>query len=639
MKTRYISLIAIAIAATATAQSTQFTSRPFNKGFDPATMTEAHRPASHPASGAGSGQRDAFYTEDFSGGGIPAGWTTSDDMTPTGQTPVLFQWSDDPAAVTPAAVNHPLILTFNAPGASNGYLWANSDRGLSAAPGSNHLTKLTTTSIDCSGRASVLLTMKSTIGVFDLDASTNCKVRVSTNGTNWTDFAPFPCLTTGDINPPCERFSYNPQSVAVDITSAAAMQSTVYLQFQWQGGWEYYWAIDDLELSAFPDHDLVMNYGYTSQFGDGIEYGRVPETQMPSTVNVGAEIANFGLMDQTNVTVHVSLLDPSATEIGSANTSIPLMHHGDTAVMNEFITMPAFPAVGIYTAQFTVTSDQIDLDENPANNSTFRYFAATWDQYSLDGIGILPDSILSLTAVGTTSFADNTQDVRLMNYYEILNPNVFIGVEVVVGANTQVGSYFIAAVYDTADVQVGQTPTALVESDPRVITQQDLDNGGRAAISFLDPLVLGPGAYYVSANLHQEVGQDISISDDVTVPQPPGASLIYLPIDAQNRFVYSNGNAWAVRLAQFYRPNAIGELPGLEGISLSPNPTAGLLHIRTEASGNMTVEVFNALGAKVRTANFTGNSTSLDLTGNAAGIYSVRISDGKNNTVQRIALQ
>lgn len=53
----------------------------------------------------------------------------------------------------------------------------------------------------------------------------------------------------------------------------------------------------------------------------------------------------------------------------------------------------------------------------------------------------------------------------------------------------------------------------------------------------------------------------------------------------------------------------------------------------------MTVEVFNALGAKVRTANFTGNSTSLDLTGNAAGIYSVRISDGKNNTVQRIALQ
>ncbi|MBK7286818.1 MAG: T9SS type A sorting domain-containing protein [Flavobacteriales bacterium] len=156
-----------------------------------------------------------------------------------------------------------------------------------------------------------------------------------------------------------------------------------------------------------------------------------------------------------------------------------------------------------------------------------------------------------------------------------------------------------------------------------MITQQDLDNGGRAAISFLDPLVLGPGAYYVSANLHQEVGQDISISDDVTVPQPPGASLIYLPIDAQNRFVYSNGNAWAVRLAQFYRPNAIGELPGLEGISLSPNPTAGLLHIRTEASGNMTVEVFNALGAKVRTANFTGNSTSLDLTGNAAGIYSV----------------
>lgn len=481
--------------------------------------------------------------------------------------------------------------------------------------------------------------MKSTIGVYDLDASTYCKVRVSTNGVDWTDFAPFPCLTTGDINPPCERFSYNPQSVAVDITSAAAMQPTVYLQFQWQGGWEYYWAIDDLQLSAYPDHDLVMDYGYLSQVAGGYEYGRIPMDQMPATVNVGAEVTNFGLMEQTNVTVHVSLLDPGMNEIGSATTTIPLMAQGDTIVTNELITLPAIPIVGTYTAHFTMTSDQSDQEENPANNEAYRYFAVTLDQYGLDGIGIVPDSVLSVTAVGTTSFQDNTQDVRALTYYEIPEQRVFLGVEVVLGASTQAGSYFIAAVYDTADIQVGQVPAAMVESDPRVITQQDLDNGRRASIAFIEPIVLGPGAYYVSANLYQEGGQNISIADDVTVPQPGEASLIYIPIDDQNRFVYSNGNAWAVRLAEWYRPSVVGELEEAIGMSLSPNPTTGLLHIRTQTSGNMTVEIFNAMGAKVRSVRFTGISTTVDLTGNAAGIYTVRISDGKNTGARRIALR
>lgn len=646
MKTRYSIVLAITIAATATAQSGRFTSRSFNKGFDPSTMAEAIHPASHPASPHGSVQRDAFYAEDFSGGGIPAGWTTSDEMTPAGQTPVIFQWSNDPASVTPAAVNQPLILIFDAPGASNGYLWANSDRGLSAAPASNHLTQLTTSSINCSGRSSVLLTLKSTIGVFDLDASTNCKIRVSTDGTNWTDFAPFPCLTVGNINPPCERFSYNPQEVAVDITAAAAMQPTVYLRFQWEGGWEYYWAIDDLELSAFPDHDLVMNYAFTSQFGDGIEYGRVPENQISSTVNVGAEVTNFGLMDQTNVTVHVSLKDGTGMEVGSASSMFPVLAQGDVVMTDETISLPS-SAYGSYTAYFTITSDQIDLDENPDNNSKTRYFRVMHHIYSLDAIGVIPSSELSLTKAGTTSFLNNTQDVRLLNYFEIHNAELYYGVQVVLGENSEAGSYFVAAVYDTAAVQVGQTPIALVESDPRVITQEDIDvYGGLVDIAFLDPILLSPGAYYVSANLFQEAGQNIFIADDVTIPQPAGASLLYLPIDDQNRFVYSNGNAWAVRISsegnwdEIPNGTAVAERnKNVQGISIFPNPTSGIVQVHMQTAGNMTLEIFNAMGAKIRTTHFTGTSGSLDLTGNAAGIYTVRISDGNSTSVQRIALQ
>ena len=106
-----------------------------------------------------------------------------------------------------------ISATFNAPSASNGYVWANSDRGLPAAPASNHLTHLTTGAIDCSGQASVLLSFQSLIGVFDLDASTNVKVRMSTDMTTWSDFSPFPCLITGAAGPPCSRWSANPSWV------------------------------------------------------------------------------------------------------------------------------------------------------------------------------------------------------------------------------------------------------------------------------------------------------------------------------------------------------------------------------------------------------------------------------------------
>ncbi|MBZ0207319.1 MAG: T9SS type A sorting domain-containing protein [Flavobacteriales bacterium] len=645
MKHLYTVILALAITGSASAQSPHNAHLKQSKSFHPSgAMSQPSHAAiqGETPSWLGNGQRAAFYSEDFSGGGIPAGWTNVDDLTPSGQTNVLFQWSNDPADVTQASANQPLILTFLAPGASNGYLWANSDRGLSAAPPSNHLTRLTTTPIDCSGQPTVLLTMKSTIGVFDLDADTACKVRVSTDGVTWTNFAPFPCLQTGSIAPPCERFSYNPQTVAVDISSVAANQANVYLQFQWRGGWEYYWAIDDLELSPIPENELVMDYGYTSQTGGGYEYGRVPASQMPTELNVGAQVVNFGSADQTNVTVNVSVRDEGGTEIGSASTAVGTMLNGDTVVTDENIVLSNPMATGIYTAHFTMTSDQIAMDENPSNNEKYRYFAVTPDLYSMDAIGVVPDSILTTTPTGTGSFLDNTQDVRLVNYFEINTAEVFYGGEVVLStANTDVGSYFTMSVYDTADVLASppDLSSPLTQSDIRVITQTDLDNGGVVGLSFLDPIMLNPGAYFVSANMFQESGNDLYILDDTTVPQPAIASMLWIPIDDQNINLYGgNGTAWAVRLSSQIGVG-VQEAPALQGVTMYPSPTTGPVQIRSEITGQMTVEVFNTLGTLVQTTSFNGTATSLDLSGNAAGIYTIRVGDGTNYSVQRVALK
>ena len=635
MKKQYAIAMAFAITGTAFAQSGARNAKLVNRACDP-QLTGTVQQVPHSAIEDGNGARSAFYSEDFSGG-FPAGWTSVDDLTPSGETAVNFVWSDDPGAVTAASANQPLILTFLAPGASNGYLWANSDRGLSSAPPSIALTRLTTTSIDCSGQSTVLLTMKSTIGVFDLDADTACKVRVSTDGVNWTDFAPFPCLVTGNINPPCERFSYNPQSVAINISSVAANQSNVVLQFQWRGGWEYYWAIDDLELSPIPDHEIKMDYGFASQFSGGFEYGRVPVNQMQSTLNVGAEVVNFGAMDQTNVAVNVSLQDASGTEIGSAVTNIGTILNGDTVVTDEYITLPDPLQVGLYTTVFTVTSDQIALDDDPGNNTKERSFEVTSDLYSLDGIGVYPDASLSLTSAGTGSFADNAVNVSFLAYYKVNAQTTFYGAQMELGSQSEAGSLISFAVFDSTALGATLGDPLNVTED-HVVSDAEI-SAGEVTLQFLDPITLSPGGYYVSAKLSQQDEKDLYVLDDITVPEPLNASYLFTPVDPDGIFLYNgNGNAWAIRLSA--NPSVpVTEHAGSEGVTIYPNPTTGVLHINTAKAGPITVEVRNVLGAIVKTATFDGTVNTLDLSGNAAGLYSVRIGNGTNFTVERVTLK
>jgi len=597
---------------------------------------------------AGSGARVAFYSEDFSGGSIPSGWTTEDLLTPVADTPVLFEWSNDPADVTAAAAGQPDILTFLADGASNGYLWANSDRGLPSAPGTEHLTTLTTLPIDCSTQPSVQFTMKSTIGVFDNDANEFCKVKVSTNGVDWTEFFPFPCLVTGGINPPCERFSANPTEVAINISSVAANQATVYLQFEWQGLWEYYWAIDDVELSPLPPNEIIMNNAFTAQGLDtddrftGAEYGRVPLGQARPTIRVGADIFNYGGENQTNVVVTADFTGP--TTIAPATASVALIEPDST--FNFDVDAPLGDvAIGTYTADFSLEGDQLAIDLDPTNNSRVRTFSYTENMYSLDGLGLHPAGTETSTQVGSGSFTDNTENVKLLNYYEIYNNWTVTGVEIALGAATGVGSALFVSILDTADVLA--TPSVVNQplaqsSDPYVITQADID-AGVVGIRFDAPFALTPNAYYVVASCFAGAdangdATNVFILDDTTVPQPGFSSCLWIPNDppSNTNFYAGNGTAWAVRLSA--SPTiGLQEVAELEGVSMYPNPTNGILNINTTKNEKYTVEVMNMLGELIMTTKFTG-MTIVDLAGYADGVYSVRISNGTSATVQRVTL-
>lgn len=600
--------------------------------------------------------RDAFWTEDFSGGAIPAGWSNSDDLTPSSGTPVTFVWSNDPAAVEPAALGYAGSEIFNGTGASNGYLWANSDRGLPAAPATPHLTRLTTTAIDCSGQTSVLFSMQSLIGVFDFDADTAVKVRVSTDNLNWTDFAPFPCLQTGAAAPPCVRWSANPELVNVDISSVAANQPQVYLQLQWRGNWEYFWAVDDMALSPLPDYEISMNSAYNSTTGTGEEYGRIPSAQLPGTMNVGAELFNLGLVTQTNVAVEVAFEDASGNPVPGFSGSIPVgdIPSGTTVVADGNINIPAGLANGIYRSTFTITGDNIALDTDPSDNSKERHFEVTTDIYSLDAIGNHPEGTEQLQQYGSATFTDNAV-MNYMNMYFINSQMTVTGIVVELGPATVAapGAEIEVFLLDTAPVFATPAnitqPVDGVTSGAREITAGDIANG-TIGIALEQPVVLNPGAYFAVAKVSgsgtvstvNATDAEVFILDDVTVPQPGAAALVYLPVDfnddgTEGQHLYGNGTAFAIRLTTL--PSVgISEPAELTGISLFPNPTEGVFQITSDRTEVLFVEVTDALGQIVHTTTFSAMKT-IDLSELAAGVYNVAISSGTERTIERVTLK
>ncbi len=574
---------------------------------------------------------DPFWTEDFTGGAIPDGWTNVDDMTPLGTPEVIFEWSDDPTAVEVASLGHPHIAMFNAASATNGYLWANSDRGLTAAPTSNHLTRLTTTAIDCSGQATVRLSFASVVGVFDNPAMDFVKVRVSTDLTNWTDFFPFPCLDTGSPVPPCERFSANPEMVELNISSVAANQPAVYIQWEWQGGWEYYWAIDDVQLSAVPDYSRVLVTTTASHVADSLEYARIPSGQLTTDFVLGGQVRNDGLSAQNNVVLTVTVNGPGGATFSSTQTATSIAPD-ETYLFEEIIALPGALAEGLYTVDYNVTSDEDAQEEDLTDDVDQRVFEVNDELYSLDGFGVIPPAELIETSLGSDSFEDAEDGLLLLTFYTLNAPTTVYGIEALITPGSTEGANMIMSVHSAETINLNDVTSSLAESDLISVSADNITSGSVVG-TFSSPLDLEAGDYYVATQLLSNSGANhVRVRDDATVPQVTGASLIYIPNDQ----LYSNGNAIALRM--MLDPTVSINEEELVNVSVYPNPTEGLVNIFMGETGTYNVEVFNVIGERVHTGNFT-NNTVLDLSGNAQGVYMVHISNDKASSIQRITLK
>jgi hypothetical protein len=504
---------------------------------------------------------------------------------------------------------------------------------------SAHIT--TATPIDLSGATNVVLSFESYFRSFAPNA---CYVVISTNNTDWpnldTDSASWSALPNVWVLYPDvagNQSTDNPELVRVNISDIAGGESEVWVRFHYTGEYSYTWFVDDVVIEDLPENDIIMDYAFVSQTGAGDEYGRIPVNQFSSTMNVGAGITNFGFGEQTNVEIVMELRDASNTVVLTQSTTLGTLAGGATGMMDEFVNVPAFD-LGLYTATFTVTSDQSGSDANPDDNSYLRNFEVNNDVYSLDGIGNHPAGYERLDALGTASFTDDSEGLILFTYYRVRAELEVEAIQFELSNNTQAGSYVFVAIYDSLTVlddnfssMINQTIGA--SDDAYTISAEDISSGGTVTVPLSASTTLAPGGYYAAVTLYRDGENDITILDDITVPQPGNDALLYLPSDLT---VYGNGNAHAVRFAMDATVS-VDDVTTIEGVTMYPNPTNGILRINTESFEKYNVEVINVLGELMMTTSFSG-TTTLDLTGFAAGVYNVRLSNGNKTTVQRVTL-
>ncbi|MBK7944106.1 MAG: T9SS type A sorting domain-containing protein [Flavobacteriales bacterium] len=467
----------------------------------------------------------------------------------------------------------------------------------------------------------------------------NIYIVVSTNNTDWTVLEPT-SLSGGPIPGVYEVFPgmavqeviQNPTQVRINISDAAGNQPQVWIRFYWSGEWGYSWFVDDVKLLEQPAYELIMENGFLSHTGNGEEYGRIPPQHLQTTMRVGGDFLNFGVNAMTNCQVLMNVNGPSG--FSASGNSVNLASAGG-ATMDQSVNLPNGGALsaGLYQGNFTVTASETDQEEDAGNNTYLRNFEVTPSWYTVDGIGNHPPGYQTLSSIGTNSFTDDADGVIVLNQYPFRVPQTVYGLEFLITSNTVENSYVICAIYDTTTTETFDLLPPLYETDVIDITAADVA-AGKVVVSFDVPQNLSANAYYFGVKLFSNGGVNtIRVVDDLTVAQPGLTSAIYLPSDSR---IYSNGNGFAIRAAM----QPLVSVPELvaQGVSLSPNPTTGLIQFSAEAVGNYRIEVLSLLGERVMEERTSGNAT-LDLSGLAKGVYMVRVGNGLRTGVQRVVLE
>lgn len=458
----------------------------------------------------------------------------------------------------------------------------------------------------------------------------------SDNGLTWS--APYDLDSGTDVND--DFYTSNGDSyVRYANISGTAAGNIVLLRFTWAGNnSHYYWTIDDINIQSLPDNDIQATAAYiVGENNGGIEYGRTPIDQTDANWYVGTVVYNFGGLTQTNVTTNDVYTGASSF---NSNGSVASLLPDSTVIIEQ--TEPLSLVVGTYSGVHTATS----TDEQPGaqsfgDNTRVREFAivgattgSSLVEYSIDGINVYTQNT-AISSLGTNSFTGGQDGLVLASLYNIKQNCNPVGIRVMLSSQTQAGGEIYATIMDSSLFwQEDMTPLYVADGSNAVITVQE-KNQGYKDFYFTTPPTLTPGAYYAAVELLSQSGANlIRVLDDETVDQPYDASAIYLPGGTQPGS-YTNGTAFGIRLLF----GAAGlENNALANVSIYPNPSNGVFTVSNDQGLEQTIEVYDVAGKVIYTTT-SSSAATIDLSGAASGVYTVKVSNNSGSITENVVIK
>jgi hypothetical protein len=204
-------------------------------------------------------------------------------------------------------------------------------------------------------------------------------VRVSgDNGGTWTTYT----ITDGTNS---NTNTANPELVSLNITNTVitggVTSNQVLIEFNYQGAWGWYWAVDDVRIEETEDNDLRLmanSFGTTGTYGARLPYYQIPVNQI-QPIEFYSIIKNVGALNQNNA-ITTQTVNGGVFTGTSATGFTSVVDATDTLFVTNLYTPAA--AVGAHNVAVQISMDNTDADLS--NNSGVNAFAVTQDIYARD---------------------------------------------------------------------------------------------------------------------------------------------------------------------------------------------------------------------------------------------------------------
>lgn len=453
-------------------------------------------------------------------------------------------------------------------------------------------------------------------------------------GATWTDFELNASMGNNDE-------TLNPSAVTVNISSVAAGNDSVLVRILYLSnavsdggtdhtagdGWDYGWIVDDVVIGTLPDNDIALIKGWHADIYNDYEYSMLPLTQTREMVP-GVVVANQGGQPQTfDVTCTIS--DQGGVVSTTVQSATLAIGEEDTLWFTSGFTPTAN---GDYEVNFSKLADEDPSDDSAdALTLTMNDYLMAHDYGATGTYGWNPSGSSSDLADAPHSWGNI--------YYPMVDQDIY-GVDINFASGTTAGLLFAVRVQEIDPVDGIQG--TLVMNNEQYFTVSAADIGSQiTTVVFPQPSTLSAGSGYIIDvfKVDGTSGQGFYIGGSADGTEDDDYSTCaYGPYGTNSAVNYWVSWDFAPYVRANFDPTlSVGEKT-LEGISVYPNPSEGVITVENTNNDASVVEVFAVGGKKVMKKEIN-STTTIDLTGNATGVYLVKVSNEKGSMVERVVIK